>query len=78
MTRPGLEVADVFRRHADTFLDRYGEGTSQEQRRVLHDVTACRTAELGGHVEQCDHCGHQRNASMLITRVLWGVFSNGE
>jgi hypothetical protein len=62
MTRPGLEVADIFRQHADAFLDRYGEGTSQEQRRVLHDITACRTAELGGHVEECDRCGHRQVA----------------
>ncbi len=29
-------------------------------RRVLRDIVACRTQELGGHVEQCDHCGHRR------------------
>jgi Transposase zinc-binding domain len=62
MTRPRIEVADVFRQHAEAFLDRYGEGTSQEQRRVLHDITACRTAELGGHVEECDHGGHRQVA----------------
>ena len=59
MTRPALEVADVFRRHGDAFLDRYGDGLSHEQRRVLQDVTACRTAALGGHVEGCDRCGHR-------------------
>jgi hypothetical protein len=62
MTRPALEVADVFRRHGDAFLDRYGGGLSREQRRVLRDVTACRTAALGGHVEQCDRCGHRQVA----------------
>jgi hypothetical protein len=62
MTRPALEVADVFRRHGDAFLDRYGDGLSHEQRRVLHDVTACRTAALGGHVEECDRCGHRQIA----------------
>jgi len=35
---------------------------SGEQRRVLSDVAACRTAALGGHLETCDHCGHQRPA----------------
>lgn len=62
MTRPALEVADVFRRHGDAFLDRHGDGLSHEQRRVLHDVTACRTAALGGHVEECDRCGHRQVA----------------
>ncbi len=62
MTRPGLEVADVLRQHGDAFLDRYGDRLSHEQRRVLHDVTACRTAALGGHVEECDRCGHRQVA----------------
>ena len=60
MTRHRLEVADVFREHADEYLGKYG-GTSA-QRRVLRDIQNCRTAVLGGHVEACDHCGHQRIA----------------
>jgi hypothetical protein len=32
------------------------------QRRVLTAIEVCRTAVLGGHLEQCDHCAHQRNA----------------
>ena len=62
MTRPRLEVADVFRDHGDAFLDRYGDVLSPEQRRALRDIAACRTAALGGHVEECDRCGHQRIA----------------
>ena len=62
MTRPRLEVADVFRRHGDAFLDRYGGTLSSEQRRALRDIAACRTAALGGHVEECDQCGHQQIA----------------
>jgi Putative transposase/Transposase zinc-binding domain len=62
MTRPQLEVADVFRDHGDAFLDRYGDTLSPEQRRALRDIAACRTAVLGGHVEECDRCGHQRIA----------------
>ena len=62
MTRPNFEVADVFRQYGNDFLDRYGKIISYEQRRVLQDVTACRTAALGGHVEQCDQCGHQQIA----------------
>jgi len=62
MTRPRIEVADVFRQHGDAFLDRHGDGLSHEQRRALRDVTACRTAALGGHVEECDRCGHRQVA----------------
>jgi hypothetical protein len=62
VTRPHIEVADVIRAHADEFLDAYGETTSPEQRRVLIDLSRCRTAALGGHVEECDRCGHQQIA----------------
>jgi putative transposase/transposase-like zinc-binding protein len=62
MTRHRIEVADVFRNHGDAFLDQHGETLSHEQRRALHDIAACRTAALGGHVEECDGCGHQRIA----------------
>lgn len=33
---------------------------SLPQHQALSDLTACRTAQLGGHVDQCDHCGHLR------------------
>jgi hypothetical protein len=62
MTRPRLEVADVFRSHEAAFLDRFAEVLSSEQRRALFDIAACRTAVLGGHVEGCDRCGHRRIA----------------
>jgi hypothetical protein len=57
---PRLEVAEVFRQAAEEYLTKYG--ASPAQRRVLRDVQNCRTAVLGGHVEACDQCGHQRIA----------------
>lgn len=57
---PRLEIAEVFRQHAEDYLEKYG--ASPNQRRVLRDIENCRTAVLGGHVEQCDHCRHQRIA----------------
>jgi Putative transposase/Transposase zinc-binding domain len=62
MTQPRLEVAEVVRDYGDAFLDRYGATLSPAQRRALRDIAACRTAALGGHVEECDHCGHQQIA----------------
>jgi hypothetical protein len=62
VTRPQLEVADVIRAHGDDFLDTYGATLSSEQRRALFDLSRCRTAALGGHVEECDRCGHQQVA----------------
>jgi hypothetical protein len=55
---PWLEVAEVFRQYTEAYLAKYG--ASPEQRRVLRDIQNCRTAVLGGHVERCDHCGHQK------------------
>jgi Putative transposase/Transposase zinc-binding domain len=59
MNRPRLEVADVIRSHGDDFLDAYGDSLSTEQRRALIDLARCRTATLGGHVEECERCGHR-------------------
>jgi hypothetical protein len=54
-----LEVADVFRQHGEAFLKRWGHTVSPQQRKALRDIGACRTAALGGHIEQCDHCSHR-------------------
>lgn len=59
MTKLSLEVADIFRAYTPAYLEAYGEVTSAEQRRVLRDLVRCRTALLGGHVEECDQCGHR-------------------
>lgn len=59
MTRPRLEVAEVIRSCRDAFLKQYGACLTSEQRRALDDLTACRTAALGGHVLECPGCGHQ-------------------
>ena len=60
MDRPAPTVADVFRRYGDTDRDDAGSSLSIAQRRVMTAIERCRTAALGGHVEQCDHCGHTR------------------
>jgi hypothetical protein len=60
--RPALEVADIFRRHGDAFRAAQGSRLSPDQRRVMAAIEVCRTAALGGHVEQCDDCGLVRIA----------------
>jgi hypothetical protein len=62
MDRPRLEVADVFRCYGTDYRQKHGASMSMAQRRVMTAIEVCRTAVLGGHLEQCDHCGHQRNA----------------
>ena len=62
MDRPKLEVADVFRRYGEAYRQEHGASLSIAQRRVMTAIEVCRTAVLGGHLEQCDRCGHKRNA----------------
>jgi hypothetical protein len=62
MSRPPLEVADVVRQHGAAFLARYGPILSGAQHRALRAIGLCRTAALGGHITQCDHCGHEVQA----------------
>ena len=51
-----LEVADVIRENGEKFLQQWGHTLSPQQRKALHDIGVCRTAALGGHVEECDDC----------------------
>ena len=62
MSRPAREVADVFRRYGPAFQKQYGRLMQPLHRLVLKALAACRTAQLGGHVLECDHCGHQKQA----------------
>lgn len=57
-----LEVADVFRQHEQEFLERWGRTLSAHQLRAFRDIRACRTAALGAHIEQCDHCLRETTA----------------
>lgn len=56
----GLEVADIFRHVGPAYRRDHAAHLSRAQRRVMSAIERCRTAALGGHVEQCDACGHQR------------------
>src|SRR5579863_521700 len=60
--RGALEVADVFRHHGAAYRDAHAAHLSGGQRRVMGAIAACRSATLGGHVEQCDGCGEIRIA----------------
>jgi Putative transposase/Transposase zinc-binding domain len=62
MTRPRPSVAEVIRSCVDEFVEKYGQKLTCEHRRALEDLTACRTAALGGHVLECLGCGHRQIA----------------
>lgn len=53
--RPALEVADIVRACGEHY--RATHRCSAQQERVLRDIAQCRTAAMGGHTAQCDHCG---------------------
>jgi len=53
------EMADVIRTHQSEFLARWNPVLSREQRKALRDLRDCRSAALGGRVEECDRCGHR-------------------
>jgi hypothetical protein len=59
---PGLEVADVFRRHGDAWRAIHAGHLGRVERRVMSAIELCRTAELGGHSECCTSCGLVRIA----------------
>jgi Putative transposase/Transposase zinc-binding domain len=62
MDRPRWEVGDVLRRYGDAFRQEHAASLSTGQRRVMSALELCRTAALGGHLEECDKCQYQRNA----------------
>jgi len=75
MGRVELEVADVFRRHGAEYRQAHAGTLGRAQLRVMRAIELCRTAALGGHVEQCDACAHRR---VFYNSCLMGKFSNGE
>jgi len=58
--RERFEVADIFRLYADNY--RRTHAVSYEKLKAMHHIEICRTAVLGGHVEQCDQCGFEKIA----------------
>jgi predicted Zn-ribbon and HTH transcriptional regulator len=54
------EVADVFRLYGEKY--RLCNSVSYEQNKAMHHIEICRSAELGGHLEQCNECGFERIA----------------
>jgi len=55
MSRPTLEVADIFRTQADNFINKHDLGV--QQLKVIRAIMRCRTAALGGHADVCPRCG---------------------
>jgi predicted Zn-ribbon and HTH transcriptional regulator len=58
--RGGVELADIFRAHGESY--RRDQPLPVSHLKVMQAVERCRTAVLGGHLEQCDSCGYERPA----------------
>src|SRR5882672_3965643 len=62
MSRPLLEVADIFRDHGAAWRKANAGHVSLGQMKVMSAIERCRTAALGGHVRRCEDCSHTQIA----------------
>jgi hypothetical protein len=58
VSRPALEVADIFRDHGPAWRSANAGHVSLGQLKVMSAIESCRTAALGGHVARCEDCSH--------------------
>jgi rubredoxin len=59
MSRPPLEVADIIRAAGEAFIERNRHWLHWKHIKVLRAIRRCRTAALGGHLDECMRCGHR-------------------
>jgi hypothetical protein len=58
MSRPALEVADIFRDRGSAWRQANAGHVSLDQLKVMSAIESCRTAALGGHVARCEGCAY--------------------
>jgi predicted Zn-ribbon and HTH transcriptional regulator len=58
VSRPALEVADIFRGHGPAWRKARAGRVSLDQLKVMSAIESCRTAALGGHVARCEDCAY--------------------
>src|ERR1700751_2712054 len=59
MKRPLLELADIIAAASHRLIDQHPAWFTWLHLKVLGAIERCRTAAMGGHVDQCSSCGHQ-------------------
>jgi hypothetical protein len=57
--RPPLEVADIIRAAGELFIEQNRHWLCWKHVKVLRAIERCRTAALGGHLDECTRCGHR-------------------
>jgi len=75
VSRPALEVADIFRDHGPAWRAANAGHVSLGQLKVMSAIERCRTAALGGHVLRCEDCDH---TVIAYNSCLMGKIRNGE
>ena len=77
MSRPSLEVADIFRGHGPAWRQANAGHVSLGQLKAMSAIEHCRTAALGGHVARCENeaCAH---TIIAYNSCLMGKAGNGE
>ena len=75
MSRPALEVADIFHDHGAAWRRANAGHVSLDQMKVMSAIERCRTAALGGHVARCQDCSH---TVIAYNSCLMGKIRNGE
>jgi hypothetical protein len=60
VSRPAVEVADIFRRRGPAWRESNAGHVSLGQLKVMSAIERCRTVALGGHVDRCEACAHLR------------------
>lgn len=55
-----IEVADIFNIYGDAYRKAYA--LAPDQAKVFNLIKVCRTSALGGHKQQCSHCGFEQPA----------------
>ena len=55
MTPPALEIADLIRTAGAAFVERNRQWIRWKHVKVLRAIARCRTAALGGHLDECTH-----------------------
>src|SRR6202035_6021229 len=63
MSRPLLEMADLIRSAGTAFIERNRAWIRWTHIKVLLAIARCRTAALGGHIDECTSCGHRATIS---------------
>jgi hypothetical protein len=63
MSRPLLELADLIRTAGTAFIERNRQWIRWPHIKVLLAIARCRTAALGGHIDECSRCGQRATIS---------------